>query len=241
MAESFEAWWSSLGNITKFCLITAVLCSMGFTMQIVPPQLLLIDFEAMVWQLQIWRPITATFFLGKFSFAWLMGVAMLVMTVKRHEDNDFVGRKGDLAWMMVLISAALHLIAWLMGMKLVSFAFLMALTWVWCKRNPDAQLSIYMFAFKAIYYPWFFMVFHMLMGMSIVDDIVGIVGGHLFLFLADILPRTHNIHLVKTPAFVTNAFGNMGAPSWQRGHLPREAQQQGRHQWGGGGRALGAN
>lgn len=239
MAESFEAWWDNLGIITKFCLVVSFLCTCAFSFQLVPPQYLFIDFSAMLWQLQIWRPLTATFFLGKFGFPWLMALAMLVMNVKRHEDEDFVGRKGDMVWMMLLICAFLHLLALLMGMQLISFAFIMAITWVWCKRHPDAQLSIYMFAFKAIYFPWALMLFHLIMNMSIVDDIVGIVGGHIFVLIADILPRTHNINLVKTPGFIQNWFGHMGAPVWQRGHLPREQQEQ-RHRWGTG-RTLGAN
>lgn len=240
MAESFEAWWGSLGIITKFCLIVSVLCTCGFSFQIVPPQYLLIDLSATLWQLQLWRPLTATLFLGKFGFPWLMAIAMLVMNLRRHEDEDFVGRKGDMVWMMVILVAVLHVLAIVMGMMIVSFAFTMAIVWVWCKRHPDAQLSIQIFAFKAIYFPWALMGFHLLMNMSIVDDIVGIVAGHVYVLLADILPRTHDIHLIKTPAFIQNYFGTMGAPSWQRGHLPRDQPQEQRHRWGGG-RTLGAN
>ena len=237
MPESFEAWWSGLGPVTKFSLITSVLCTCGFSFQMVSPQLLLIDFDAMIWQLQIWRPITATFFLGKFGFPWLMAIAMLVTYVQRHEE-DFKGRLAELIWMFTLIIVFLHICAFVLDMMLVSFSFIMALCWIWCKRNPTATLSIYMFTFGANMFPWAFMLFHLVMGMSIVDDIVGVVAGHGYLFLADMLPRTHGYNLVRTPQFLYNWFPNQRVTSYGVTAAPEGRRMAGqaeqRHAWGRG-------
>uniref|UniRef100_A0A7S1LXG8 Derlin n=1 Tax=Neobodo designis TaxID=312471 RepID=A0A7S1LXG8_NEODS len=245
MAQSFEAWWASLGAVTKFVLVTTVGLSIGMKLGLFAPPHVVVDFDATLFRLEVWRLVTALFFLGPPSFPWLFNVAMLVMYTQRQEE-DHAGRTADLVWLFVLLGAALHVGAFLLALPVMSFALTMALLWVWCRRHEDAQLSLYMFQFKAATFPWVLLVFHLILGGSIVQDLVGIVCGHAYYFAADVLPKTHGTTLISTPGFVRRWFPNerMGAytvhaPAAARpgGAMPAPGQPQ-RHQWGGG-RALG--
>jgi hypothetical protein len=242
MAESFEAWWAGLGLVTKFTLIACVLTTGSFSLGMVRPDLLIVDFYNMVWQLQLWRPITASFLLGKFGFPWLIAVAMMVMYVGKHEE-DHAGRPADMVWMMVLLIAALHVCAFFLGMPIVSFALSMSLVWIWCRRHEDAVLKIYMFSFKASTFPWALLIFHLVLGQSVVDDLVGILCGHAYFFAADMLPRTHHRVLIKTPQWLVNLLPptRMGAytvhaPAQARAAagFPAPGQPERRHDWGRG-------
>lgn len=240
MPQTVEEMWGTLGPITKFTLIVSSACTILFAFSLINPMLLLVDFGATFWNLQLWRPITATLFLGKFGFPWLFAIIMLVMYTNRNEQEDYVGRKADFIWMIVLIVSALHVAAFFLGLYLVSFAYIMALVWIWCRRHEDAVLSIYGLSFRATYFPWALMVFHLVMQMSIVDDIVGIVAGHAYYFAADMLPKTHGINLIRTPQFLYNWLPNQRlgpagvfhVPA-SRGAVPGAAQPP-RHQWGAG-------
>lgn len=204
MSESFESWWSSLGAITKRVLVISVAISAAVTSRSISPYLITADFSATVFSFQIWRIVTAVFYLGNFSFPWLMALAMLVTYTKYHEETEFKGRRADFIWMLTMIISFLTLCAWILSMPVVSFAFTMSLCWIFCKRNPSMKLSIYFFAFDANIFPWALMAFHVVLGQSIVDDLVGIVAGHGYLFLSDMLPKTHGIELVRTPVFLQN-------------------------------------
>lgn len=240
--ESFEAWWNGLGIVTRLFLAAAVISTVGFSSGMIPAELIVVELSDTLWKLQLWRPISACVFLGKVGFPWLINLAMFVVYLDRN-DKDFVGRTADLVWMIFIIIGVLHLVgALLVGLRLLSFAFSMALVWVWCRRHEDARLSLYMFSFSGTMFPWVMVAFHALLGQSIVDDIIGIIAGHAYYFAADMLPKTHGINLIHTPAFLYRwiprqnlgaytVFGSSTRPT-------PAAADAGAHRWGGG-RALG--
>eukprot|EP00744_Colponema_vietnamica_P021508 GILI01030752.1.p1 GENE.GILI01030752.1~~GILI01030752.1.p1 ORF type:complete len:228 (+),score=33.10 GILI01030752.1:26-685(+) len=213
------------------------------TFGLVSPGYLVLDFDSMLWQLQMWRVLTGTVFLGKFGFPWLMNIATLYLHLKNHEEGDLKGKRADLVWMIMCIVSVLMIAAYLLAMPLVSMSFIMAICWVWCRRNPKALLSIYMFKFEANYFPWALVVFHLLLGMNIVDDIVGIVAGHAFVFFKDILPKTHNKDFIPTPRWLTHYFPYERLNPYTVNEPLARAQGQGQgqqpqapagHNWGAG-------
>jgi Derlin-2/3 len=202
MAQSFESWWGTLGPITKIVLVLSIGITTVASSGVVSPYKLIVDFNTTIFSFQLWRIVTAAFYLGNFSFPWLMALAMLVTYVKHHEETEFQGRRADFVWMLVLIITFLTLVAWALALPLVSFALTMSLCWIFCKRNPTAKLSIYFFEFNANIFPWALMAFHVVLGQSVLDDVAGIVAGHGYIFLSDMLPKTHGMRLVETPEFL---------------------------------------
>ena len=249
MAQSFEAWWATLGQVTKFVLIMTVGLSLGLKVGLFAPPHIVVDFSATLWRLEVWRLVSALFFLGPPSFPWLFNVAMLVMYTQRQEE-DHTGRTADLVWLFVIQAGLLHVAAFFLDMPIMSFALTMALLWIWCRRHEDAQLSLYMFSFKAATFPWVLVLFHVVLGGSVVQDLVGIVCGHLYYMAADVFPKTHGTTLIRTPMWLLRWFPNerMGAytvhaPATARpgaAGMPAPGQPGERHGWGQG-RALGAN
>eukprot|EP00758_Cryptobia_borreli_P012409 Tbor_TRINITY_DN5744_c0_g5::TRINITY_DN5744_c0_g5_i1::g.20416::m.20416/K13989/DERL2_3; Derlin-2/3 len=201
MSLTFDDFWSSMQPVTKIFVLSAFTTTSLFTFGMVSPFMLLVSFDGLFWKLQIWRILTACVFFGKFGFPWMMNVATFYIQIKNNEEYHGV-KRADFVWMLTFIIFVLHIFGFLLGMQLLSFALTMSLCWVWCRRNPTAILKIYMFSFQAIYFPWALMGFHLLMGMDIVDDIVGIVAGHLFIFLKDMLPVTHMKDIIPTPVII---------------------------------------
>lgn len=195
-----------MGPITKGAVCLSFGCTLAMSLGLIHPIYYIFDFESMFWKLQLWRFFTGTVFLGKFGFPWLMSLATMYMYMRNHEEIDLKGKRADFVWMLTWIVGVLFVIALALGMATVGLSFIMAICWVWCRRNPTAMLSIYMFKFEANYFPWALVAFHLLMGMNIVDDIVGIVAGHVFIFLKDIMPKTHGKDLIPTPRWLIRYF-----------------------------------
>jgi hypothetical protein len=63
------------------------------------------------------------------------------------------------------------------------------IVYVWARRNPHLRMSFLgLFEFDAPYLPWVMMGFGLLLGNSPYNDLLGIIVGHLYYFLADVYP-----------------------------------------------------
>ncbi|GMI02945.1 hypothetical protein TrLO_g8758 [Triparma laevis f. longispina] len=146
-----------------------------------------------------------------------------------------------------------------------------AVMYVWCKSNPTTDVSIWGFRLKAGIFPFVLMALHMATGGDWMGDALGIGSGHCYFFLVDVYPSMQGKDLIHTPNFLitwchrltgggnayvpptaTNArnnnFGARGAAGGGGGGMAApgrvnapNANPGGGYNWGGGGRALGAN
>ncbi len=133
--------------------------------------------------------------------------------------------------------------------------------YIWSKRNPTAQANIWGFPMAAIYLPFAYLALTVFMGNPYMDMIHGIVVGHLYYFLVDVVPLVYGKDILRTPQFLIDFFG-IGeyrprqapvnpAPAGNRAGLGQALGRNaggaaaagggGEHNWGGTGRPLGRN
>eukprot|EP01063_Lacrimia_lanifica_P041400 TRINITY_DN9647_c0_g1_i1.p2 TRINITY_DN9647_c0_g1~~TRINITY_DN9647_c0_g1_i1.p2 ORF type:complete len:267 (+),score=104.55 TRINITY_DN9647_c0_g1_i1:49-801(+) len=245
MAQSFESWWASLGPVTKFTLVTVLALGAAGTFGLVDVRHLFLFFPLLL--TEPWRILTSTFFLGKFGMPFLFNTVMLVIYQKRLETEEypqgFLGRTADHVWMMFLVIMTLLPMAYLLDLYILSMSFSMALVWIWCKRHEAQQLDFYGFAFKAGYFPWILTLIHVVLGQSPVNDVTGIVAGHVYVCFKDVFPSTHNLSFFGTPQFMYNIFPPqrvaMTTASGVQAFAPAgraagEPQAEVPHRWGAG-------
>jgi hypothetical protein len=86
--------------------------------------------------------------------------------------------------------------------------FLFFKSLVWCIRNPLRELGLMFIPVrvKAAYFPFALMALHILMGGGIIDDLIGIVCGHLYHFLDFIYPNNGGKKILTTPSFLYQIF-----------------------------------
>jgi Derlin-2/3 len=98
-------------------------------------------------------------------------------------------------------------------MFFMSSSMVFMILYVWSKRNPSTPASLWGFRMEARYLPFAFMALGMLMGNSIVPDVVGLLAGHVYYFIQEVLPETESPmrgwKLLRTPAFLTSLLGVM--------------------------------
>ena len=94
---------------------------------------------------------------------------------------------------------------------------------------------------------------HLILGSSIIPDIIGILAGHVYIFLEHDLPRMKGYRVLKTPGFLyqlippqrvhIRGFGVEGNAAQQQQQQQQQQnqnlRQRGGYNWGGQGRALG--
>lgn len=123
--------------------------------------------------------------------------------------------------------------------------------YVWSKRNPTAQASIWGIPMEAIWLPFASLALTVFTGNKYFDLLHGMAMGHLYYFLVDVFPQVYGKDILVTPQFLIDQFGvgeyrrdrpapdRVDARPHSNSQGQAAAQPEGGHQWGGTGRALG--
>jgi len=84
------------------------------------------------------------------------------------------------------------------------------MTYYWGRKSKTAFVNFMgMFTFRAPYLPWFYLIFSYLLESEFKNDLVGMIVGHTYFYIKDILPRIKKgkgIQLLKTPQFMYNYY-----------------------------------
>lgn len=84
--------------------------------------------------------------------------------------------------------------------------------------------------FQAPYLPWVLFAFSLLLGNSVIVDILGITVGHIYYFLEDVFPnKPGGFHIIKTPGFLKLLFDPMEEVT---GYEPLPEERPGGFNWG---------
>lgn len=81
------------------------------------------------------------------------------------------------------------------------------LAYVWSRKNPRQSVSFWGNEINATFVPWVMLALTFFVGRPIFLALMGIAIGHLFYFLVDVLPDSHNVDLLHTPKFLVNFLG----------------------------------
>lgn len=137
------------------------------------------------------------------------------------EQHTFAGRIADFVWMVLLCVGVLLPIPVLVPSIQIPFfgpSLVFTLLYLWSRENPNANTSIMgMITMKAFYLPWGMLGMGLVMGQDPVPDLLGILAGHLYYFLAVLHPRTGGRRWIRTPEWVRamcyTLFGVRSAPA----------------------------
>jgi len=231
--SSPEEWYRSLPKITRGYLTAAFATTVVVQLEFVSPQLIFLNFDAILGSLELWRLFTNFLFFGSFSMNFCFSMFFLVRYGRELEAKRFEGRAGDLLWCMLLCGLILAGVAYILGdMPFLSQAMLSVLVYLWSRENAEQVLSIFgLFNVQAFYFPWVLVAIRVLMGGSPVQDLCGIFAGHVYYFLEDV----QGIRLAA-PQFLSDLL-DTATPAVQRERARQGAF--GGHNWGGGGNRLG--
>jgi hypothetical protein len=158
---------------------------------------------------------------------------------KSLEAVKFAGRSGDYLWMLLVCAAFLLIPGFLLRIPVLSSSLIMCVIYYWSRCNPE-EIATFMFglSFKSKYLPWVMVIFTTLLGGNPMLEILGIIVGHIYFLLTDLVPRDYRINPLKTPGWVSDMFPNDRPAPTQPGQYQPPVQDAGprgpRYTWGTG-------
>jgi len=96
------------------------------------------------------------------------------------------------------------IIALFVNLVFLGSAFTIMLVYVWSRRNPYVRLNFFgLMNFQAPFLPWVLLGFSLLLGNSVIIDLMGIAIGHMYFFLEDVFPQQPGgFKVLRTPTFL---------------------------------------
>ena len=213
--DEFKTFYFRIPPITRYYL-TCVFITATIATYIKPLQMLIyyifLDYQLALNNFQIWRLFTNILFVGGFSTSFLFFLIMIYMRFKEVEQNAIILRVYAKFIMMLF-----YLLLFLNIINICSFKIfdikpgftlaqqlLLAFIYIDSKREPQKTINLYFLPIKNALYPYALIVFNIVSGAGIYDNIIGIIAGNIYYFLVDVLPVQKNINILKTPKFLVD-------------------------------------
>ena len=244
--------------MTKVLVFGTIASTIVTSWGIIGTQNFLFHVDSIWHNFQYWRLVLPSLYAGPFSVPYAAHIYSLFQACNLYEKNPFNtgggGNSADFLWMVLLGIILFCCIGYCAEeiMIVMSTPLLFMIVYVWCRREPERELSVLTLQYKALYHPWINLFIYMVMGNSIISPLIGIIVGHIYYFFVAILPVSHGYNLIKTPQFcvrIVRMYTGHSAPTGSTYTAPTPTpgagpagtqfpSQGAGHQWGRG-RALG--
>jgi Derlin-2/3 len=249
-----DEWFKSLPFVTQYWFGATILVTFSVNMGVFSSYQIMYSWANIRQDFELWRLLTPFCYAGGWGFNMLIQMYTLVSFSKQYEtggpfNTGAGGGTADYAF-CILFGIVIILTTYPFLTGRISPVFNRNLCYyvlyVWSKRNPTANASIWIFPIKAIYLPFAYLLLTLSLGENYMDMLHGIAIGHIYYFLVDVIPLVYGKDVLHTPIFLIDYFGvgeyqpEVAAAARPR---PGPAPQRGGggHNWGTGGQQLGAN
>lgn len=195
--------------VTRSYICLSVLTTAAVALEIITPLKLYLNWVLVLEKAHIWRIFTNFLFFGNFSLDFLFHMFFLYRYCKMLETNSFRGRTADFLYMLIFGGTLLVLLSPLTSIDFLGPSLTFMMVYVWGRRNSRQAVGFLgVLNFRAPYLPWVLLLFSFVLGSSPVMDLLGILAGHVYYYLADVYPVMAGVVLLKTPRFLQIMVGN---------------------------------
>ncbi|XP_071619733.1 derlin-2-like isoform X4 [Heliangelus exortis] len=187
---------------------TACVLTTAAVLEFITPFQLYFNPDLIFRKFQIWRLITNFLFFGPLGFSFFFNMIFLYRYCRMLEEGSFRGRTADFVFMFLFGGFLMTLFGLFASLFFLGQAFTIMLVYVWSRRNPYIRMNFFgLLNFQAPFLPWVLMGFSLLLGNSIIIDLLGIAVGHIYYFLEDVFPnQPGGKKLLLTPGFLKMVF-----------------------------------
>ncbi|XP_067269672.1 derlin-3 [Pseudorasbora parva] len=190
MANSVTQEYMQIPAVTRAYTTACVLTTAAVQLEFITPFQLYFNPDLILKKYQVWRLITNFLFFGPLGFSFLFNMIFLYRYCRMLEEGSFRGRTADFVYMFLFGGVLMTLFGLFANLFFLGQAFTIMLVYVWSRRNPYIRMNFFgLLNFQAPFLPWVLMGFSLLLGNSIVIDLLGICVGHIYYFLEDVFPN----------------------------------------------------
>ncbi|XP_036614221.1 derlin-3 [Trichosurus vulpecula] len=212
--------------VTRAYTAACVLTTAAVQLELITPFQLYFNPDLIFRKFQVWRLITSFLFFGPLGFSFFFNMLFLYRYCRMLEEGSFRGRTADFVFMFLFGGVLMTLFGLLASLFFLGQAFTIMLVYVWSRRNPYLRMNFFgLLNFQAPFLPWVLMAFSLLLGNSVLVDLLGIAVGHIYYFLEDVFPnQPGGKKLLLTPGFLKQLFN---APEVDPNYMPLPEEQLG--------------
>ena len=233
-----EEWWKSVPPVTRSYICLSVLTTAAVALDVVTPYKLYLDWTLVLNSAHVWRVFTTFLFFGNFNLDFLFHMFFLYRYCKMLETNSFRGRTADFLYMLMFGATLLVLVSPFASVDFLGPSLAFMMVYVWGRRNSRQIVGFLgILNFRAPYLPWVLLLFSFVVGSSPAMDVLGILAGHVYYYLADVYPAMAGVALLKTPRLLQFLVGNNDDYDPRYDDVqpePRQNQNDGVAGWGQG-------
>ncbi|KAK2179431.1 hypothetical protein NP493_491g02039 [Ridgeia piscesae] len=241
-SNDIGVWYRSIPQMSRYWFTASVALPLIGKLGLVSPMSMILHFQMVVYRFQFWRPVTALFYYPispQTGFHYLINLYFLYSYSTRLESGTFKGRPADYLFMLLFNWICLVIIGFIGDIMLLMDPMILSVLYVWCQLNKDTVVQFWFGTqFKAMYLPWVLVGFNMIIRGGGLQELVGILVGHLYFFLMFKYPQDFGgFHFLKTPEFLYKYFPNQRGGVSSFGMAPSSRQQanaRGDNRWGTG-------
>ncbi|XP_043333144.1 derlin-2 isoform X1 [Cervus canadensis] len=203
--QSLRLEYLQIPPVSRAYTTACVLTTAAVQLELITPFQLYFNPELIFKHFQIWRLITNFLFFGPVGFNFLFNMIFLYRYCRMLEEGSFRGRTADFVFMFLFGGFLMTLFGLFVSLVFLGQAFTIMLVYVWSRRNPYVRMNFFgLLNFQAPFLPWVLMGFSLLLGNSIIVDLLGIAVGHIYFFLEDVFPnQPGGIRILKTPSILS--------------------------------------
>ncbi|CAL6053454.1 Derlin-like_protein [Hexamita inflata] len=148
---------------------------------------------------EYYRLITGFLFFGPISLNWIFFVSQNIKYISALEKESYAGKKKELILLIVYTwICTLLLSRFVAKMSYAAMPFFSVLSYVWTKKHRDQIFVAFGFLhFPASYLPVFNVVVAVMQQQSLLVPIFGILVGHIWWFIDDVVPGLTGVDLIR--------------------------------------------
>ncbi|XP_039098769.1 derlin-3 isoform X3 [Hyaena hyaena] len=180
--QGLTAEFLQVPAVTRAYTAACVLTTAAVQLELLSPFQLYFNPHLVFRKFQVWRLVTNFLFFGPLGFSFFFNMLFVFRYCRMLEEGSFRGRTADFVFMFLFGGV------------------LMTVSFPGSETSGAAPLGP---AF-APFLPWALMGFSLLLGNSILVDLLGIAVGHIYYFLEDVFPnQPGGKRLLLTPSFLS--------------------------------------
>ncbi|KAK2170330.1 hypothetical protein LSH36_3g13031 [Paralvinella palmiformis] len=231
--HTFQQEYWQMPPITRSYTTACVLTTLAVQLDLITPFQLYFNPDLIFRHFQLWRLVTNFMYFGTIGFHFLFNMIFTYRYCRMLEEGSFRGRTADFLFMFIFGGAVMTIVALFVNLVFLGHAFTIMLVYIWSRRNPYVRMNFFgLLNFQAPYLPLVLLGFSLLLGNSVIIDLMGIAIGHIYYFLEDLFPeQPRGFKILRTPAILKYLFDPVpDDPNYN----PLPDERPGGFEWGQG-------
>ena len=204
--EVFNFLFNESPKITKILVLSSFSISILVWSGLINTLDIYLNFYLIIHKYEIWRILTTFLYFGEFNLNLVLHMFIFFRDSKILEKKIFHGNSADYLYFILFCMMFLLLLSPITKSLFLSTSLNFAMMYYWGRKSKMTNVEFMgVFTFRAPYLSIFYLMITFLLGYEYKELIIGIIVGHVYFFLKEILPRikgVKGIQLLETPKFV---------------------------------------